>query len=408
MRRRAFFTSVILSIALVLFSRFGISAYASLFVLKFDREISIWMAGAAMFAVVKAIECSPFCSRLGLIIGIKREWCMFAALAVAPIDLIILTRSLPVFERGQLDPANILILGGSIGWAWLAEAIALQWYRAPSVFPAAELPALSAAVIDDRIELPLTLPVPLPPPPKPIPPIDSPTLDTLTQNPASTILIGQPGTGKSMTGSSMARRWAQQGHHLYYIDSKMDEKELSLWDDACEERYQFDGTLIRDNSEWCGRMLEAFEEFENFRLSHLSDGKHTICILDELPALMSAFKNYKPDPTAALNFINRIVNQLPSRNCHILLLAQNPSCSDTLPTGTIGTLNKIILAKVGGETQLTTWANLTLMKGIPIGGVSVALRKSPVGRACYYSAVNQWLAMDSLIREGDYSRDKLK
>jgi hypothetical protein len=233
-------------------------------------------------------------------------------------------------------------------------------------------------------------------------------LSILTANPASTILVGEPGTGKTMTGSSMGREWVKDGHHVYYIDSKMDEKESSLWEDACSDRYQFDGTLIRDPNEWCKRLIEAFDEFENFRLHHLGDGKQTICVLDELPAVMSAFKSYKPDPAAALNFINRIVNTLPSRNCHILLLAQNPSCTDTLPSGTIGTLKKIILAKAGSESQLAEWGNLTMMRSVKLDTLSAAIRKSPVNRGCYSSIFGEWLPMQSLIRKGiDYDRDTL-
>jgi hypothetical protein len=232
-------------------------------------------------------------------------------------------------------------------------------------------------------------------------------LSILTKTPVSTILVGEPGTGKTMTGSSMGRQWVNDGHHVYYIDGKADPKELNLWEDACSDRYQFDGTLIRDPSEWCRRMIEAFDDFEDFRLRHLNDGKQTIVILDELPAVMAAFKGYKPDPAAALNFINRIVNTLPSRNCHILLLSQNPSCTDTIPSGTIGTLKKIILAKSGSESQLAEWSSLTMMRSVRMDTLSAAIRKSPVGRGCYYSVPGEWIPMDSWIRAGDYNRDTL-
>jgi hypothetical protein len=232
-------------------------------------------------------------------------------------------------------------------------------------------------------------------------------LSILTKTPVSTLLIAQPGSGKTMTASSMGRQWVRDGHHVYYIDSKMDEKEINLWDDACSERYQFDGTLLLNPNDECERLLEAFEAFEEFRLRHLGDGKQTICILDELPAVMAVFKTYKPSPNAVLNFINRIVNRLPSRNCHILAVTQNPSCADTLPTGTLGTLKKIIIAKAGSEAELEEWKGLTVMKPIDLSGVSSAIRNSPVDRACYYSVLQKWLPMESLIRKGDYNRDTL-
>jgi hypothetical protein len=238
-------------------------------------------------------------------------------------------------------------------------------------------------------------------------PANQSVLSLLTKTPVSTLLIAQPGSGKTMTASSMGRQWVRDGHHVFYIDGKADPKELSLWDDACSERYQFDGTLLIDPNQECERLLEAFEAFEDFRLRHLGDGKQTICILDELPAVMAVFKTYKPNPNAVLNFVNRIVNRLPSRNCHILAVTQNPSCADTLPTGTLGTLKKIIIAKAGSEAELEEWKGLTVMKPIDLSGVSSAIRNSPVDRACYYSVVQKWLPMESLIREGDYNRDTL-
>lgn len=390
MKLRAIYTSGLLIIPLVLFLRFGIGAYAALFVFRFADSGSIWAVGGALFVSVKLAQLSPYLYDIGLINEINRDLLVFLALFATPIDAIVTLKALPWVVE-ELEPANVLLSIGCIGWSRLVQLSISGWVVLRSPDRPQPQPARSMPTAE--------------------PPIDrsdkQSLLSILTKTPVSTILVGEPGTGKTMTASTMARQWVRDGHHVYYIDSKMDAKELSLWADACSDRYQFDGTLIRDPNQWCQRLMEAFDDFEEFRLRHLNDGKQTICILDELPAVMSAFKAYKADSGAALNFINRIVNTLPSRNCHILALAQNPSCTDTLPTGTIGTLKKIILAKSGSESQLAEWSNLTMMRSVRLDTLSSAIRKSSVDRGCYYSVVGEWLPMESWIRSGDYNRDTL-
>lgn len=402
MQLKSFIASVPISIALALFIRFSIATYTKPHIHRYDDIESAWIVGAAMFIVVKSIQLAPLMYRLGAIEGVDRAWLIFAAWVVTPIDIILAIDCYP-WLSDRVELTNLVLSIGCAGWSWLVRLLVVQWVgvdRPNSEHLTAELRAFdsrtpsiwrpnSEHLFVDRDRNTPSL------------------LSILTATPVSTILVGEPGTGKTMTASTMARQWVNDKHHVYYIDSKMDEKELSLWTDACTDRYQFDGTLIRDPNEWCRRLLEAFDEFEEFRLQHLGDGMQTICILDELPAVMAAFKSYKPNPQAALNFINRIVNTLPSRNCHILLLAQNPSCTDTLPTGTIGTLKKIVLAKSGSESQLAEWSNLVMMRSVKLETLPTAIRKSPVDRGCYYSVRGEWLPMESWIRDGDYNRDKL-
>lgn len=417
----AFVASVLISLALFLFARFGISAYAQLFVFTFEQIEAAWIVGAGIFAIVKVVQSAPLCYRLGLVRAISYEWLAFAAIVATGLDIAVTLTAWSWVEGESIKLLNIIVSIGSIGWAGLVRLMVLQWLPDRPLV----IPPFVQIVESEPLRTYQSQPTNLNPFTSPqnvtrtvVEPqsvgseVDARSmpsvLDLITKTPASTLAIAQPGTGKTMTSSAMGRRWVNSGHHVYYIDSKMDEKEVNLWDDACSERYQFDGTLLENPDDECVRLIEAFEKFEAFRLRHLGDGMQTICILDELPAVMGVFKTYKPNPNAALNFINRIVNRLPSRNCHILLIAQNPSCTDTLPTGTLGTLKKIVLTKAGGEAELQEWKGLTVIKPIDLSGVSSAIRNSPVGRGCYYSVVQKWLSMENLYREGvDYCRDTL-
>lgn len=411
----AFVASVIISIALAIFLRFGITGYMLMLVFKFEQVEAAYIVGTGLFIITKSVQLAPLCYRLRLIRGIAYEWLVFGAVIITAIDIAVTLTAWGWVEDGSIKMLNVILSIGIIGWAGLVRLLVLQWLPdrplvVPPFVPATQSHPTNLSSDGHSQNVAQTM--------------DSPrksdavsqsrsvpsasVLDLITKTPVSTLLIAQPGTGKTMTASSMGRRWVDSGHHVYYIDSKMDEKEINLWDDACTDRYQFDGTLLENPDDECVRLTEAFETFEAFRLRHLGDGKQTICILDELPAVMSVFKTYKPNPNAALNFINRIVNRLPSRNCHILLIAQNPSCTDTLPTGTLGTLKKIILTKAGGEAELQEWKGLTVIKPIDLSGVSSAIRNSLVGRGCYYSVVQKWLPMENLYREGvDYCRDTL-
>lgn len=135
MKIKPFVASALISIALFLFLRFGISAYARLFVLRFDTIEAAWIVGAAMWVIVKSIQISPLLYRLEIVTGVRYWWLAIAALFVTPIDIIATFKAFYWFSD-ELELANIILSIGCAGWAGLVRLMVLQWLSdRPLVIP---------------------------------------------------------------------------------------------------------------------------------------------------------------------------------------------------------------------------------------------------------------------------------
>jgi hypothetical protein len=383
----AFFASVILSLALAIFSRFGISAYAQLFVFTFEQIEAAWIVGAGMFAIAKSVQSAPLCYRLGMLLGIRYEWLVFSALTATAIDIAVTLTAWSWVEDGSIKLLNIIVSIGSIGWAGLVRLLVLQWLPdRPLVVPP------FVRVIKPEQGSNQSQPTNLNPFASPqnvartvadratiyVPESKKPwSIETMVSEIDNRLILGLKGSGKTVVVSEMIRivRSRYPDKRVFAIDPKADPKEVDLYSLATEVHRGNIGEMTPAEA------LKFIEEGYEKYINHPEPG---LLIIDECIMVGGTMTDNKSSYLESK--LRYIVAGGDSRNLNVWLIAQSPMLKDLgLTTGVATQLNKTIIATAESLPNIRAWGNGVLMTGIVIDDALIAIKVSPIpkGRAIY-------------------------
>ncbi len=398
----AFFASVIISIALALFSRFGVSAYAQLFVFSFEQIEAAWIVGAGLFVVIKSIQSTPLCYRLQLIRGIGYEWLLFAALVATAIDVAITLTAWAWVESGGIKLLNIIVSIGSIGWAGLIRLMVLQWLpdrplvvpppqSSPLRMPQQETsrfqPTHDRAVTITRDRAQNT---------------DRAFVSQLIPKVASLFIAGLSGSGKDFVGSILAEYLQSKFNaKIFFIDPKNDPDE-HLWDNA-DYQYRFIGTMMEPD-EYLGNLKKAFKQYGE-RLAENGSSQYTILVLNELATCATKCDN-SSDKKWLSATLQPMLSGLDSAGGAVIVLTQTLIMPTGFNSGTVSQFQKLIICREEQIENLSTQSKTVLMTGVDLSGAADACDDSPVDRAIYSSSLRKWLSLPKM-RQGQsyYDRD---
>jgi hypothetical protein len=395
--RPAFCASVIISIALALFSRFGASAYMRLFVFVFEREEAMWITGGGFFTVAKAIQSAPLCYRLGVVRGIRYEWLAFAALFTTAIDIIVTFKAYPWAVKGEIEILNVMLSIGIIGWAGLIRFMVLQWLPIRSL--PKHQPMLTAIPAPQYIDLPIPLPAAIKTSQSST---DREFVAQLIPKVASLFIAGLSGSGKDFVGSLLCEYLQSEfGAKTFFLDPKNDPNE-NMWNNA-DYQYRFAGTMM-EPEEFLEHLKRGFKQYGE-KLQENGSRQYTILILNELATCATKVDNSSDKKWLAAN-LQPMLSGLDSVGGCVIVLTQTLLVPNGFNSGTVAQFQKLIICRNEHIENLRTQSKAVLLNGVDIDGAKEMCRDSPIDRAIYSSSLRRWLALPKL-RQGQsyYDRD---
>lgn len=405
MKIKPFIASVLISIALALFLRFGMSAYARLFIWQFEAVQGAWTVGGAMWVVVKSAQLSPLLYRLGAIVGIRYEWLALVALAITPIDIIITFKAFYWFSD-RLELANILLSIGCTAWTGLVRLLVLQCVNADrfsNIWRTSAPSNQTFSVHPQNLAVtgvaPSNQSLANHPRSNTTPQFD--LIAAMSKAPENTLILAPSESGKGIViGNLIAAFKATTDCSVTAIDPKGAITEDGFFA-QCDRVHRFKSQeLDRD-----GIIAETKKGWKMFQQECRTwEGvKPCFILIDEMLVIGGCFSKAKDsflqDKIASLVSMGRSQRQF----CWIA--TQYPQLSELgIQGGIAGQLEMLIIARRKNATLIKPWgAKYDLTRAVDFREMDGCFDDSPVDRAVYWRG--KWNPMPKMANLSGFDRE---